>query len=58
MMETGGMIVAVVAMVAVLLINWRAMQSHNIPGPAKIRMVLIWGVIILSLVLIIRVFQS
>jgi hypothetical protein len=58
MMETGGIVVAVIAMAMVLLINWRAMQSHNISWPARFRMLLIWGVIIVGLVLVIQVFQG
>jgi hypothetical protein len=57
-METVGWIVAIVAMAMVLIINWRAMQSHNISWPSRIRMLLIWGVIILVLVLVIQAFQA
>ena len=58
MMPSGDMIVALIAMVLVLAINWRAMRAQNISGPAKIRMILIWGVIILGVVLLVEVFQA
>ncbi len=58
MMEGGGIVVAVIAMVLVLAINWRAMQSQNISWPSRLRMILIWGVIILGLVLVIQMFQA
>ena len=58
MMPSGDMIVALIAMVLVLAINWRAMRAQNISGPAKIRMILIWGVIILGVVLLVQVFQA
>ena len=57
-MPSGDMIVALIAMVMVLAINWRAMRAQNISGPAKIRMILIWGVIILGVVLLVQVFQA
>jgi hypothetical protein len=58
MMEAGGVVVAVLAMAMVLLINWRAMQSQNIAWAARLRMLLIWGVIILVMVLIVRAFET
>ncbi len=58
MMPSGDWIVGLVAVLMVLAINWRAMQSQNIPGPAKVRMILIWGVIILGVVLLVKVFQA
>jgi hypothetical protein len=57
-MQSGDMIVALVAMAMVLALNWRALRAQNIPGPAKLRMALIWGVIILALVLLIRMLQA
>ncbi len=57
-MPSGDWIVGLIAVLLVLAINWRAMQSQNIPGPAKIRMILIWGVIILGVVLLVQVFQA
>ena len=58
MMPSGDMIVALIAMVLVLAINWRAMRAQNISGPAKFRMILIWGVIILGVILLVQVFQA
>jgi hypothetical protein len=58
MMQTGDMIVALVAMTMILALNWRALRAQNIPWPAKLRMALIWGVIILGVVLLIQVFQA
>lgn len=57
-MQTGDMIVAAIAMAMVLLINWRAMRSHNISWPARLRMGLIWGVIILAVMLLVQAFQA
>lgn len=58
MMPSGDWIVGLVAVLLVLAINWRAMQAQNIPGPAKVRMILMWGVIILVLVLLVKYFQA
>jgi hypothetical protein len=57
-MPSGDMIVGLIAMVLVLALNWRAMRAQNNSGPAKIRMILIWGVIILGVVLLVQVFQA
>ena len=57
-MPSGDMIVGFIAILMVLALNWRAMRSHNISGPAKVRMILIWGVIILGVVLLVQVLQA
>ena len=58
MMPSGDWFVGLVAALMALALGWRAMQSQNIPAPAKIRMILIWGVIILGVVLLVQVFQA
>jgi hypothetical protein len=58
MMPSGDMIVGLIAVLLVLALNWRALRAQNIPGPAKVRMILIWGVIILGVVLLVQVFQA
>jgi hypothetical protein len=58
MMPSGDWIVGLIAVLMVLALNWRAMQAQNISGPAKVRMILIWGVIILGVVLIVQVLQA
>lgn len=58
MMPSGDWIVGLIAALLVLAINWRAMQSQNISGPAKVRMILIWGVVILGVVLLVQFFQA
>ena len=57
-MPSGDMIVGFIAILMVLALNWRAMRAQNISGPAKIRMMLIWGVIILGVVLLVQVLQA
>ena len=58
MMPSGDWLVGLVAALMALALGWRSMQSQNIPAPAKIRMILIWGVIILGVVLLVLVFQA
>jgi hypothetical protein len=58
MMPGGDWIFGLIAVLLVLAINWRAMRAQNISNPAKIRMILIWGVIILGVVLLVQVFQA
>jgi hypothetical protein len=58
MMPSGDMIVGLVAATLSLILGWRMIRSQNIPGPAIVRMILIWGVIILAVVLLVQVFQA
>jgi L-asparagine transporter-like permease len=58
MMPSGDWIVGLIAMLMVLALNWRAVRSQNLSWPAMLRMMLIWGVIILGLVLLVRLFQA
>lgn len=50
-------IVGLVAVLMVLALNWRSVVSNPAPTSTKIRMVVIWGVIIVALVLLIRLLQ-
>lgn len=50
---SGDKIVAIVGILMVLAINWRALQSHSLSGETKLRYALIWGSILLGLVFII-----
>jgi hypothetical protein len=52
------MIVALVGVLLVLALNWRSIRANPAPTSAKVRMLLIWGVVIVGLVLIVKLFQA
>lgn len=54
---SGDKIVALISILMVLALNWRALRSQNLSGETKLRYGLMWGSIILILVLVIMVFQ-
>lgn len=50
---SGDQIVALVGVLMVLALNWRALRSQQLSGETRLRYGLIWGSIILVLVLVI-----
>lgn len=57
-MSTNEILFAVVASSLVLIINWRALASHQVPRGRMIRMGLIWlGIIIVLTAVITRLSQ-
>lgn len=57
-MSNSEIILAVLGATMALAINWRALSGHQLPGGTMVRMALIWGVILVSLTLIISLFLS
>lgn len=53
----GDRIVALVGLLMVLVINWRALQSHQLQRWQKIRLALIWGSVIAGVTLLVKLFQ-
>lgn len=47
---------SLIFVVAALFLAVRGLRSHNLPTPQLVRYGLIWGVIIVGLVLILRLF--
>jgi hypothetical protein len=50
-------IVGLVGILMVLALNWRSVRSNPAPTSTKVRMVLIWGVIIVAVVLLVKLLQ-
>lgn len=55
-MSTTTMIGSLIFVIAALFLAVRGLRSHNLPMQTIVRYALIWGVIIVGLVLILRLF--
>ena len=58
MMSTTSIILAALGATMALALNWRALQSHGLPGGKMVRMALIWGVILVGLTLLLSLFMA
>lgn len=57
-MTTSETVLAVVSATMVLAINWRALQSHDLPAGKLWKLAAIWVVIIAAVALIARIFTG